>query len=432
MDTLKPRTSPLRFAIGMFGGVLTASFFTAQMAFYYVDVLKLDMKIYSAALLLYSILDAIDNPTYGFLCDKTRTRFGRRRPWLILGILLSTVGMIAFFCPPDGMSGAAFVTYFIVTMLLVETSISMIQVSYGALFPDLFKKPQERAKTNSLRQAFQFIASIIAVGLTPMIVEKIGYQWTAIILSVVGGGIYLYSAIGCREDTNYEDYKQPKLFSSIKEIVVNKKFWVVGVAGTMYGTTVALILAGIPFYTKYTLALKGAGTSILLGTVLITATVSIIFWNFLLKKTSLVTVWRIAVAVIAVALIPFFFANSLLTAVLAGMLVGIGMGGYVSTGDIVIASLIDEDTARYGVKREGMFISIMAFVNRLSGLIRSIAFFLLATLFGFISGDNPGQQPGEAAKFLLIVVPFVLMAIAFVTTWFLKLDTVKTEETVRE
>ncbi|MDR1531248.1 MAG: MFS transporter [Clostridiales bacterium] len=421
-------TNPLRFAAGMFGGVLTASYFTTFMAFFYVDKMSLDVKIYSAALALYSVLDAVDNPMYGYLSDRTRTRFGRRKPWLVLGILLCTVGVIAFFSPPSGLEGAMFVTYFIVTMLLTETAISMIQANYGSLFPELFRTKQSRALANALRQGLQFAATIIAVGLTPMLNERFGYSATAVFLALTGGAIYLFSALGCHEDQTLTETEKPALFKSVKELLASRNFWIVGITGTMYSTAIALIMAGVPFYIKYSLNAGGAGNSLLIGAVLVAATGSLAAWNFALKKFSLVTVWRASLAVLALALIPFYAANSLTLAVITGVFVGIGMGGYVSTGDLVTAYLIDEDMAKHGVRREGMFISILAFINRISGFIRSLVFLLLAALYGFESGEAPGPNPGAAAKFLLIAAPFVLVAAGFICSMFMFLkDPIKKE-----
>jgi GPH family glycoside/pentoside/hexuronide:cation symporter len=69
----------------------------------------------------------------------------------------------------------------------------------------------------------------------------------------------------------------------------------------------------------------------------------------------------------------------------------------------------------------------MGFMNRLSGLFVSLAFLLLASLFGFESGDNPGLQPGNAARFLMTVFPFVMMVISIVFSFFMKFRKVDEE-----
>lgn len=72
---VKP-TSPFRYGVGMFGTSIPVNMFKSFAAIYYVDTLGLSMKHYSLVLFIYTFLDAIDNPVYGFLSDNTRTRCG--------------------------------------------------------------------------------------------------------------------------------------------------------------------------------------------------------------------------------------------------------------------------------------------------------------------------------------------------------------------
>lgn len=82
--SMKP-TSSVRYAVGMFGTSIPVNMFKTYAAFFYVDRLGLiTTPQYSLILFLYTFLDAIDNPVYGFLSDRTRSKWGRRRPWLII------------------------------------------------------------------------------------------------------------------------------------------------------------------------------------------------------------------------------------------------------------------------------------------------------------------------------------------------------------
>jgi GPH family glycoside/pentoside/hexuronide:cation symporter len=76
---------------------------------------------------------------------------------------------------------------------------------------------------------------------------------------------------------------------------------------------------------------------------------------------------------------------------------------------MVNSELIEDDAARYGVRREATFFAVISFITRLSGLMRSGVFMLIFILFGFESGENPGSRPGTAARFMMILFPAVLM-----------------------
>ncbi len=93
--------------------------------------------------------------------------------------------------------------------------------------------------------------------------------------------------------------------------------------------------------------------------------------------------------------------------------------------DLVGAKIMDEDTQKHNVRREGIISSAMGFMNRLNGLITALAFTLVFTIYSFESGDNPGPTPDKAANFLMTLFPIVLMIISLAFSFFIKFE--KTE-----
>jgi GPH family glycoside/pentoside/hexuronide:cation symporter len=98
--------------------------------------------------------------------------------------------------------------------------------------------------------------------------------------------------------------------------------------------------------------------------------------------------------------------------------------------DLIGARIMDEDTQKYNLHREGIISNAMGFMNRLNGLFTSTAFYLVFVLFGFESGLNPGNQPDQAARFLLAVFPPLLMVISFVFSFFINFDPAGTKALV--
>jgi len=90
---------------------------------------------------------------------------------------------------------------------------------------------------------------------------------------------------------------------------------------------------------------------------------------------------------------------------------------------------MDEDRARYHQRREGIISNALGFMNRLNGLFTSLAFYLVFVFFGFESGEMPGNQPHQAARFLLTVFPFILMAFSLFISLFLHFPEQETDRT---
>lgn len=422
-NTLTKKTSPGRYGFAMFGTSIPINMFKSFAAIYYVDTLGLDMQKYALIPLIYAFVDAIDNPVYGFLSDNTRTKWGRRRPWLLIGTPLLVLFFILFYNVPGFVQsdkGMLFI-YMLLMYILTGTLDSLVNANYGSLFIELFKKDEDRAKTNGIRQICQLFAMAISIALTPMITEKIGYQLTAVIYGVLALAVMMYCFWGCREtDISYEEMEKPKLIPSIVALITNPRFWIYGLAGAFYSAAFSLISQALPFYVKYTLGLGGSTTTIMLGIVLGVAVIGILIWSRLSKKIPIMTVWRIGFIIMAVSFIPLFFVKTLPFAIAIAAVIGIGVAACLTTMDCIGAKIVDDDYRKHGVKREGIINSLMGVMNRLNGLYISLAFFVTSYLFGFENGDNPGENPALAAKVLLCVFPAAAMIIASVVTFLLK------------
>lgn len=435
-NTLKKRkTSPFRYGFGMFGTSIPINMFKSYAAALYLTQLNLiTSDQMSKIVFIYTFVDAIDNPVYGFLSDRTKTKWGKRRPWLVIGTPLLILSFIMFFNMPTGIqsSSTAAYVYILLMYILTGTLDSLINANYGALFPTLFKTDEERAKTNGIRQICQLLAMVISIVLTPMVTKAIGYGLTAIIYGVVALAVILYMTFGCHEDLEAEEeemknQEKPDLIKAIIALVTNSKFWIFGFAGAFYSAAFSLISQAVSFYVKYTLELDSSMTTVMLGTVFGFALIGIAAFSFISKKVEIIKIWRLGFMIMAVGFIPLYFATTLPVAIAIASVMGIGVAGCLITMDCIGAKIIDDDYARHGVKREGMLTSLIGVMNRLNGLYVSLGYKLMFSVYGFENDANPGNRPGDAARVLMCVLPFIAMALASVFSFFLHFNERKKE-----
>lgn len=413
-------TRPFRYAVGMFGTSIPINMFKTYAAIFYVDRLGLNTAHYALVLLIYTFVDAIDNPVYGFLSDRTRSRWGRRRPWLLLGTPLLVLCFILFFNPPTWSASSGLFAYMLLMYILTGTLDSLINANYGALFPELFTNDAIRAKTNAMRQGFQLLAMVISIALTPMITERLGFSTTAMIYGGLAVAVILYMTLGCHENPQSLDMAKPKLWDSLKVMLTNPKFWVFGLTNAFYSAAMALVMQAVPFYVKYALALDSGKTTLLLGSVLLLAGASMAVWAWLIKRFHLMRVWRFALLLLGLAFVPLYFMTGLVGAIAGSSVVGLGMAGVMASMDLIGARIMDEDTRKHNLRREGIYSSAMGFMNRLSGLFVSLAFLLVNRLYGFVSGDVPGPNPGGASRFLMVLFPVAAMVLSCLFSLFMR------------
>ncbi|MFB4280351.1 MULTISPECIES: MFS transporter [unclassified Nonomuraea] len=413
------RTPAWRYAIGMFGTSIPINMIKGSMILYYVDILGLDVRAYGAVMVIYAVIDAIDNPVLGHLSDRTRTRFGRRRPWLIVGAPLLAACMIAFFSAPATLEGLGLVLWFAVFAILCEAFDSMLNANYGALLPELFPRERDRAVANSLRQGFQLVALVISLAVTPLLTTSVfgtenstqGFQTTAIIYGAIALVVIVFMALGARESPRYSTRERPLLLPSLWSIVRNPMFWTVGLTGACYGIAMALVLSGIQLYVRYSLGLPVGDALYLQGIVILVSAGGLAVWTRVVARRGALWTWRLAFAVLAISFAGLFLATDLVTAIAAGVLVGVGWSGMLATNDLIVARVLDADAARNGEHREGLFLSAFGFFGRLNGIVTGLALTSLGVFFGYNSGADPGADPGLAFRVYLCAYPFVLTTI---------------------
>jgi len=418
----KPRATTFNYAVGMFGMSIPINMLKTFAFTYYVLQKGVTTTQWALMMLIYTFIDAIDNPVYGFLSDRTRSRWGRRRPWLTIGTPLLILGLIAFYNMPAFLAGNSIFAYCMLFYILTGTLDSVLNANYAALFPELFPNDASRAKANALRQAFMLLGMIISIALTPVVTKMLGYGLTSILYGLLGGATILYMTFTCRERQPEPEETKPGLWKAIKDLLSNGKFWIAGFVGAFYSATMTLVLASVPFYVEYGLGLSSGQSTFLLAAVMLIAIGGVAVWAWLVKKFTVMPVWRAALIVLAFTFIPLYFASSLVTAIIFSAIVGFGFAGVITTMDLIGARIMDEDTAKYHLRREGIIANALGFMGRLSGLFTSAAYLLVSKIYLFQSGDNPGPHPDAAARFLMTIVPPALMVISFAFSWFINFD----------
>ncbi|GII75861.1 sugar transporter [Sphaerisporangium rufum] len=427
-DTATARTPAWRYAIGMFGTSIPINMIKGSMILFYVEILGLDVRAYGVVMVIYAVIDAADNPLLGHLSDRGRSRFGRRRPWLVAGAPMLAACMIAFFSAPDSLHGAGLVLWFAVFAILCEAFDSMLNANYGALLPELYPRERDRAVANGLRQGFQLVALVISLAVTPLLTTQVfgtertteGFRTTAIIYGVIAVAVIVFMAIGARENPRHATRERSRLLPSLWSILRNPMFWTVGLTGACYGIAMALVLSGVQLYVRHSLGLPVGNALYLQGVVIAVSAGGLVLWTRIAARRGALWTWRLAFAVLPAGFVALFLAGDLITAIAAGILLGVGWSGMLATNDLIVARVLDADAARNGAHREGLFLSAFGFFGRLNGIVTGLALTSLGVFFGYNSGDDPGAAPGFAFRVYLCGYPFVLSVIGAVAARFVR------------
>lgn len=412
--------SPVAYALGMFAMMVPSQAFSSFYSYYYVEKLGLGVGLATIARTIYLVWDAVNNPMAGYLSDRTDTRLGRRRPWILGSIPFFMLTFILVFSAPRGLGDHSLFIWFLTALVLFESVSTLLWVNYGALFPELFRGDRLRAKASAVQQGFQIVAILIGTALTPIIYKAIGFGPMAIVYSFLFAGFMLWFAFSVREDEAARREKPLPLLAAFRETVKNKPFWLFHVANSFAQTVNGLLSSMIPFYAKYALRIPENQVSIMMASVFVSTVPLVAVWYVVVRRLGGRRGWQLSLAVYGLSAIPLWFGHGLWGGVAAGIVVGFGMAGFLVTPSVVSGRIIDLDAEATGRRREGVYTAVGGFITRSSGLISAVAFWIVGLIFGYVSGDDPGPHPETTFRVLVSVVPLLLLAISVSISLFLK------------
>lgn len=410
------------YAFGMLAMMIPSQAFSTFYSYYYVDKLGLSIGLATLARTIFLIWDAANQPLFGYWSDRTKTKYGRRRPWIFGAVPLFMLTFIMVFSPPASLSEMGLFTWFLIALVLYEAAATVIWVNYGALFPELFKGDRVRTKASAIQQGFQIVALLIGTAATPILFDAIGFSNMAIVYALVFAVFMLLFLRFVKEDEEAAKLPQPKLREGFKETLSNKPFWLVNISNSFAQTVNGLLSSMIPFYAKYVLEIPENQNTILLASIFVSVIPLVGVWYWLLRRMDPVKGWRWSFVAYAVSVIPLWFSTSLAGGIVAGVIVGFGLAGFLVSPAMVNSRIIDQDALKTGSRREGIYTAVSGFIVRSSGLISAVAFLIVGMIFGYESGDNPGPNPAMTFRYLISVVPLMLLAISILISLFVRIE----------
>jgi|WetSurMetagenome_2_1015567.scaffolds.fasta_scaffold46454_3 glycoside/pentoside/hexuronide:cation symporter, GPH family len=372
------------YSLSSFGIALPAESLGGIIAFYIVDVMNLPATWFATFWIFYTIYNALNNPLLGYLSDRTKSRWGRRIPYILFGSLpYVLVYAFIFWSPYDGKTNPyGLLLYFGLLIVIWEGLYTAVATGYYSLLPEMFPDYEERTDVAAKMNIFQIIALLVGVALPPIMAETIGWGWTALILAVLSG-IAIYIGVPAMFEVKQEDTYFP-LKAAFKATFINRSYLMASFSQTMRFFGTGVMQMGMLFYVKYSLNADPGTASLIFGVSFLLAAALLYPWKYwIANRLDSRRTLMIANAVMIVGMIPLFFATSLALALVAAAIIGVGLSGLVLIGDVIVAEVVDEDEVKTGVQRAGMYFGMTGLLITLGGLLVSSVFGILLPLFGY-------------------------------------------------
>lgn len=420
LDGAPTRGQSIAFGASGFPTQLMAQTFSAFVVYFYVSHLAVPAGWVAVAMIAHGILNAVINPVIGALSDRIRTPWGRRIPWIATGVIPLVVAFALIWMPPELPVGGL-ILWFLLVGAVFEIAFVVVVLNISALFPEIFRTTAERSRGNVPRQIFAILGIVLGTAGAPALYGSIGWAGMALVLSSACLVLLVWSFLGGMIERREPAVEGEALrFRDQLRYTFGNRAFVPYVLGSLFmQTSIAVILAAIPFYVRYSLQADDGEGSLLLGAIFVTAIPSILLWSAVVRRTSPRTAVLWSVSVFGVAVLAYLLPTTVLGAALVGVGVGVGVGGLLQLLEVMLAQIIDEDAQRTGHRREGAYFGVNGFVVRGSVILQAIvaAGVLTATGFDATLGDAQPEAVAGGIRLMLAVIPLVFTALAWLCFW---------------
>ena len=377
--------------------------------FYYEAVIGLDIWLVFLAMSIFTIYNGINDPIIGFLVDrnmKFTRKWGRRFPWIAIGIIPWVFSIYLHFSVPDidvSVNPWAVFGWLLLTLVLLDTFGTLVNINYSALRIDKFRTEYERRRFTKYYAPFDILAIVIGMLLPPLFTDmipgdpKTSYSLMGAIIAIIALLFAILSLHGNREDKiiidryySPEYIKRMNFFKAFVEAIKTKSFMVFFIFGTCLGIQISLVVVNMLYLTTFVLQADSLTYLLILGLNLIGTLISIPIWLKYIKKINNNKKALIVAGLAScAALFPLTFFQGLFDLLIMAFILGLAQGGlnsYVYT--IISPSVIEDVIVKTKKNQKGILFGISVLLGRLVASIDEFIIAVVHDLTGFVAGKE--------------------------------------------
>ena len=401
----KNRLSPLTklaYGIGDIGFSLTDTTLGVVFLIFLLDVVGLEPAKAALAIFIGKSWDYVNDPIVGYFADRTRTRWGRRRPYLLFGFIPFGLAFTVMWIIPPFESQWALTAYYAFAYFVYDSLYTVVSMPYVALTPELTQDYDERTSLTSYRMAFSLVGGLVAFVVPLMIIGTLEpanadrVVTMGIVFGIASALPLLFTFFGTREKEEYASQPQPGLREQFRAVRGNRPFWFAAGIFLFTWTAIEIIQNMLLLFLKYRMNLA-AESDLVAGAVFITAIIVLPFWVWVSQRTDKRQSYMYGMLFfIAVMITLGFLDPSLGFSVVIGLacFAGIGVSATHVLTWAMIPDAVEVDELQSGARHEGMFYALVTLFRKVAS---SIAIPMTALILGWSGyAANSSQQPDTA------------------------------------
>lgn len=425
-DNLKLRQK-LLFGMGDIAGTFSYTIIGFFYLYFLTDIIGLRPAYAGAAILVGKLWDAVTDPMIGSISDRTDSRWGRRRIFLLFGTLPLGLTFLALWVIPNTLSQGQLFTYATITYMLHMTAITAVMVPYQTLISEISIDYDERTSLVGYRMLFSIFGGLVAVILPKIImdlyhIEATGFIIMGVIFGICIGIAPIFPFLGCKE----RKYSNSRTTSYLKDLVLiwrNKPFRYVLMMFLVTWTAINLLQTMFMYFFKYWLGMEDK-FEIIVGMIFIVATILIPFWvkassKIGKKKSYILGMGLLGIFIILVIFVP---QGALGLTLIMSFFIGIGVSAAHVIPHSIIPDSIDFGQLQTGERKEGIYYGVLTFVQKLGTAIAIGFSGLILDKVGYVPDVVQSPEVLLSIRILQGPVPGILLLIGILCIYFYPID----------
>ena len=419
-----PWYTKLAYGSADFGFAFVDSCVAVLFAIFLTDMVGISPSKAALAIFIGKSWDWINDPLVGYIADRTRSRWGRRRPYLLFGFIPFGVAFLMMWWIPPFSNEWAFVAYYAAAYFFFDLMVTLTTMPYFALTPELTQDYDERTSLTSYRMAFSLFGGLVAfVAPLAIIGETIPANADRALLmgaifAVAASFPILLTFLGTREKKEYIAQEPPSLLESLKAARKNRPFIFAMGIFLFTWTAMSIIENQLFYFLEYRMGLEEEAP-IVAGTVFISAIILLPFWVYISQKTDKRKSYIFGMLFLSAVMVSLIFISpdlGLWIVLVLAALAGAGVSAVHVLPWAMIPDAVEVDELESGARHEGMFYALVTLFRKIAASIAIPLALLMLDRSGFAS-NAPQQTPAavNTIRFLMGPLPsiFLLGGIVF-------------------
>lgn len=416
-------------------------------AIYLTDVVGIEPRLASLGALVGIVWDAVNDPLIGTLSDRMRSRFGRRRPFLLWFAFPFGLSFVMLWSAPNWESQVGLLVYVTLAFMISDTLTTLVAVPYLSLTPELTRDYDERTSLSSFRTVFQLLSALTVVVAAPMIVDAVilnggsqqqGFIAAGAIFGAIGSLPLFLIGLFIRERYDSAGQESPPFRETLRMAWQNVPFRYAAGIYMFNWSAVDMVAITFPFFLLYwvgggnllakinILGVDFALESAFFGVLMLVCILFVPFWLWAARRSNKIRAYILGMSAWIIVEMAIFTIQpgEVEYLLFIAALAGIGVSAAYVLPDSILPDVIEWDELRTGYRQEGIYYGIRTLIRKLTG---AMVIFVTLQILGWSGYQVPPADVIQftqsdstllAIRLLVSFIGVVILSGTLILAWF--------------